>query len=197
MTASAGSPLSRVDCPCCDVCVLLALECTQVHPFYPCLGHSCPTAQLPLPVVAAVGAAEDRVLPVPDPFPCTQAQNRFYDMMAAWKEGRIEDIGTIFRQVPPPLLLPRFLCPYQPMHGFHGATARSRRHLPTPALHETHHSHGPMLPQDGIGLRDEYKISGPELESMCDIVRTVPGVPFHPPAVFYAAMLLSRLVLLS
>lgn len=29
---------------------------------------------------------------------------------------------------------------------------------------------------DGIGLRDEYRISGPELESMCDIARTVPGV---------------------
>jgi galactokinase len=29
---------------------------------------------------------------------------------------------------------------------------------------------------DGIGLRDDYKISGPELETMCDIVRTVPGV---------------------
>ena len=26
------------------------------------------------------------------------------------------------------------------------------------------------------GLRDEYVISGPELETMCDIVRTVPGV---------------------
>eukprot|EP00238_Polyblepharides_amylifera_P015813 CAMPEP_0196582016 /NCGR_PEP_ID=MMETSP1081-20130531/37038_1 /TAXON_ID=36882 /ORGANISM="Pyramimonas amylifera, Strain CCMP720" /LENGTH=425 /DNA_ID=CAMNT_0041902469 /DNA_START=63 /DNA_END=1340 /DNA_ORIENTATION=+ len=29
---------------------------------------------------------------------------------------------------------------------------------------------------DGHGLRDLYKISGPELESMCDIVRVVPGV---------------------
>ncbi|MHC4510865.1 MAG: galactokinase, partial [Planctomycetota bacterium] len=29
---------------------------------------------------------------------------------------------------------------------------------------------------DGLGLRDAYKISGPELETMCDIVRTVPGV---------------------
>jgi len=26
------------------------------------------------------------------------------------------------------------------------------------------------------GLRDEYKISGPELETMCDIARSVPGV---------------------
>ncbi|MDQ8195804.1 hypothetical protein QEH59_15330 [Coraliomargarita sp. SDUM461004] len=29
---------------------------------------------------------------------------------------------------------------------------------------------------DGIGLRDDYEISGPELESMCDIARTVEGV---------------------
>ncbi|MHC5084522.1 MAG: galactokinase, partial [Planctomycetota bacterium] len=35
---------------------------------------------------------------------------------------------------------------------------------------------GTVFRQDGIGLRDEYMISGPELESMCDIVRTVPGV---------------------
>lgn len=35
---------------------------------------------------------------------------------------------------------------------------------------------GSMFRRDGIGLRDEYKISGPELETMCDIARTVPGV---------------------
>lgn len=35
---------------------------------------------------------------------------------------------------------------------------------------------GRIFREDGIGLRDEYKISGPELETMCDIVRTVPGV---------------------
>lgn len=35
---------------------------------------------------------------------------------------------------------------------------------------------GKIFRQDGIGLRDQYVISGPELESMCDIVRTVPGV---------------------
>jgi galactokinase len=35
---------------------------------------------------------------------------------------------------------------------------------------------GTIFRTDGIGLRDDYKISGPELESMCDIVRTVPGV---------------------
>lgn len=34
---------------------------------------------------------------------------------------------------------------------------------------------GAIFRKDGIGLRDEYKISGPELESMCDIVRTVDG----------------------
>ena len=35
---------------------------------------------------------------------------------------------------------------------------------------------GNIFRLDGIGLRDEYVISGPELESMCDIVRTLPGV---------------------
>ena len=55
------------------------------------------------------------------------AQQRFYQMMDAWKQGDIETVGRIFRQ-------------------------------------------------DGIGLRDDYKISGPELEAMCDIARTVPGV---------------------
>lgn len=29
---------------------------------------------------------------------------------------------------------------------------------------------------DGIGLRDDYQISGPELETMCDLARTVEGV---------------------
>jgi len=35
---------------------------------------------------------------------------------------------------------------------------------------------GAVFREDGIGLRDLYKISGPELETMCDIARTVPGV---------------------
>ena len=35
---------------------------------------------------------------------------------------------------------------------------------------------GRIFRADGIGLRDDYEISGPELETMCDIVRTVPGV---------------------
>jgi galactokinase len=35
---------------------------------------------------------------------------------------------------------------------------------------------GRIFREDGIGLRDYYKISGPELETMCDIARTVPGV---------------------
>lgn len=35
---------------------------------------------------------------------------------------------------------------------------------------------GRIFRADGIGLRDDYKLSGPELETMCDIVRTVPGV---------------------
>jgi galactokinase len=55
------------------------------------------------------------------------AQQRFYQMLDAWKAGDIETVGAIFRQ-------------------------------------------------DGLGLRDDYKISGPELETMCDIARTVPGV---------------------
>ena len=35
---------------------------------------------------------------------------------------------------------------------------------------------GGIFRADGIGLRDKYKISGPELEAMCDIARTVTGV---------------------
>jgi len=35
---------------------------------------------------------------------------------------------------------------------------------------------GKIFRQDGIELRDDYRISGPELETMCDIARTVPGV---------------------
>lgn len=55
------------------------------------------------------------------------AQQRFCEMLEAWKNGSIERVGEIFRQ-------------------------------------------------DGIGLRDDYQISGPELQTMCDIARTVPGV---------------------
>jgi galactokinase len=56
-----------------------------------------------------------------------EAQQRFYEMLDAWKAGDIEKVGAIFRE-------------------------------------------------DGIGLRDDYKISGPELETMCDIARSVEGV---------------------
>jgi len=35
---------------------------------------------------------------------------------------------------------------------------------------------GRVFREDGFGLRDDYKISGPELEVMCDIARSVPGV---------------------
>jgi len=35
---------------------------------------------------------------------------------------------------------------------------------------------GAIFRKDGIGLRDDYKISGPELETMCDIARGVYGV---------------------
>jgi len=56
-----------------------------------------------------------------------EAQQRFAQMLAAWKAGDIAQVGALFRL-------------------------------------------------DGIGLRDKYCISGPELEAMCDIVRCVPGV---------------------
>lgn len=55
------------------------------------------------------------------------AQERFYQMLQAWKIGDIETVGRIFRE-------------------------------------------------DGIGLRDDYRISGPELETMCDIARTTSTV---------------------
>jgi len=35
---------------------------------------------------------------------------------------------------------------------------------------------GQLFRADGNGLRDQYSISGPELQTMCDLVRTVPGV---------------------
>jgi len=35
---------------------------------------------------------------------------------------------------------------------------------------------GQIFRQDGLGLRDDYRISGPELETMCDIARSVSGV---------------------
>lgn len=34
---------------------------------------------------------------------------------------------------------------------------------------------GEVFRADGLGLRDQYEISGKELETMCDIVRTIPG----------------------
>ncbi|MFC1737479.1 galactokinase [Planctomycetota bacterium] len=55
------------------------------------------------------------------------AQQRFYEMLDAFKRGDVETVGRLFRT-------------------------------------------------DGIGLRDDYKISGPELETMCDIARSVKGV---------------------
>jgi galactokinase len=55
------------------------------------------------------------------------AQQRFNQMLDAWKQGDIARVGALFRL-------------------------------------------------DGYGLRDDYNISGPELETMCDIVRTVDGV---------------------
>jgi len=35
---------------------------------------------------------------------------------------------------------------------------------------------GRVFRADGLGLRDQYRISGPELETMCDLARSVPGV---------------------
>jgi len=55
------------------------------------------------------------------------SQQRFYEMLDAWKEGDIIRVGALFRT-------------------------------------------------DGFSLRDDYNISGPELEAMCDIARTVDGV---------------------
>jgi galactokinase len=55
------------------------------------------------------------------------AQQRFGEMLSAWKSGDVATVGQIFRA-------------------------------------------------DGYGLRDDYEISGPELETMCDIAREVPGV---------------------
>ncbi len=55
------------------------------------------------------------------------AQQRFYRMLEAWREGDIKTVGAIFRQ-------------------------------------------------DGYGLRDDYQISGQELEAMCTIARAVQGV---------------------
>ncbi len=55
------------------------------------------------------------------------AQQRFGEMLKAWKGGDVVTVGKIFRE-------------------------------------------------DGLGLRDDYQISGKELETMCDIARTVPGV---------------------
>ncbi len=37
-------------------------------------------------------------------------------------------------------------------------------------------SMGALFRMDGFGLRDDYQISGPELEAMCDLARTVDGV---------------------
>ena len=56
-----------------------------------------------------------------------EANNRFAQMIDAWKAGNMRKVGQLFRA-------------------------------------------------DGHGLRDLYQISGPELETMCDIARTVPGV---------------------
>ena len=55
------------------------------------------------------------------------AQQRFYEMLDAWKKGDVQTVGRLFNE-------------------------------------------------DGLGLRDQYRISGPQLEAMCDIARQVPGV---------------------
>lgn len=68
-----------------------------------------------------------------------EAQQRFYQMVEAWKAGNIEQVGQLFR-----------------LDGIGNKAYENILRL--------------------TGLRDLYKISGPELEAMCDIVRTVPGV---------------------
>ncbi len=35
---------------------------------------------------------------------------------------------------------------------------------------------GRLFREDGVGLRDDYVISGPELETMCDIARVRRGL---------------------
>ncbi len=55
------------------------------------------------------------------------AQQRFYEMLDAWRNVDFQTVGRLFNE-------------------------------------------------DGIGLRDHYRISGPQLEAMCDIARRVPGV---------------------
>ncbi len=57
---------------------------------------------------------------------------------------------------------------YEARQRFHG-TLRFWREGDVAAI-------GANFRADGISLRDDYVISGPELESMCDIARTVEGV---------------------
>ena len=55
--------------------------------------------------------------------------------------------------------------------------AQSRIHTTIAAWKEGDFAQvGANFRADGLGLRDEYQISGPELETMCDLARTVPGV---------------------
>lgn len=66
-----------------------------------------------------------------------------------------------------PDLLPR-------LRYLHDAQSRQPRILDAFA-HGDAEGLGACMRQDGVGLRDDYRISGPELEAMCDIVRSQPG----------------------
>jgi galactokinase len=57
----------------------------------------------------------------------------------------------------------------------HGAQERFKRMLEAWRAGDVQ-TVGAVFREDGRGLRDLYKISGPELEAMCDIARSVPGV---------------------
>lgn len=96
-----------------------------------------------------------------------------------WREPRIEHLAD----VRDPALLARLDAELRPRHP----DLLDR-------LHYVHHAQrrfedlvrawragdvatvGAVFRQDGLELRDRYRISGPELETMCDLVRTVPGV---------------------
>jgi len=56
------------------------------------------------------------------------------------------------------------------------AAQRRFDHMLDAYLHGDLETVGAVFRADGFGLRDDYVISGPELETMCDIARTVPGV---------------------
>ena len=67
-----------------------------------------------------------------------------------------------------PQLAPRLRYIFQAQHRFHKMLAAWKA--------GDIETVGQIFRHDGLGLRDDYQISGPELESMCDIARSVSGV---------------------